>query len=325
MHLASVVIPTYNRPAATIRALESVKSQSHRPTEAVVVDDGSTDDTAVRVEEWMAGIDEEGLSFKLIRKENGGPSSGRNVGISHAEGQYIYFLDSDDRMHRDLLTRAIAALEEHSADCVLFGFDWEGADGRLRQWVPTTEEPLWSLLEGKLWGFNFSSLRTAELIAKSGAWRENSFMGEDYEFLGRSLFNSETAVVLPVPLVQCFQQADSLSLQKESPAGLHGRLVAESSLVKEVNRHRSRVPDEVIAAYADRLTHSALIMAAKGHSDFAREISSLVRELRTAPRTLVGRAKRLTVARGRWACRLWRGTARVVKGIRTVGSRASAH
>ncbi|HBG61316.1 MAG: hypothetical protein A2Y03_00140 [Omnitrophica WOR_2 bacterium GWF2_38_59] len=89
--LVSVVIPTYNRASMLKRAVESLLKQEHRNIEIIIVDDGSEDDT----ENVIAEIDDTRIQY--IKSEgNNGVSFVRNVGLRHATGEYIAFLDSDD-------------------------------------------------------------------------------------------------------------------------------------------------------------------------------------------------------------------------------------
>ena len=87
----SVVIPTHNRSDLLPRAIRSVFAQTFQDWEVIVVDDGSTDDTAAVVRSFR---DERVRYVKLER--NSGPSRARNVGIDGARGRYLAFLDSDD-------------------------------------------------------------------------------------------------------------------------------------------------------------------------------------------------------------------------------------
>jgi glycosyltransferase involved in cell wall biosynthesis len=89
MSLISVIIPTYNRSAFLKEAIESVLKQTYQPFELIVVDDGSTDDTA-EVLSCYAG------KISIFSIPHGGPSAARNHGIQAARGDYIAFLDSDD-------------------------------------------------------------------------------------------------------------------------------------------------------------------------------------------------------------------------------------
>jgi glycosyltransferase involved in cell wall biosynthesis len=92
----SVIIPAYNAAAYVTRAIESALAQTHRPLEILVVDDGSSDQTAGIVERLPAPV-------RLIRKANGGPATARNLGASQAQGDWLALLDADDWWFPDKL------------------------------------------------------------------------------------------------------------------------------------------------------------------------------------------------------------------------------
>lgn len=99
----SVIIPTYNRREFLARAIDSVLDQSWQDFELIVVDDGSTDDTARSV----AGY---GGRVRYLYQENRGPAAARNTGVRAAEGELIAFLDSDDRFAPEKLAVQQAAM-----------------------------------------------------------------------------------------------------------------------------------------------------------------------------------------------------------------------
>jgi glycosyltransferase involved in cell wall biosynthesis len=108
--LVSVVIPCYNQAHFLGEAIESVFSQSYRNFEVIVVDDGSTDNTsevASRYEE-----------VRLVRQENRGLSGARNRGLAEAEGEYLVFLDSDDRLLPEALESGLRCFEARP-ECAL--------------------------------------------------------------------------------------------------------------------------------------------------------------------------------------------------------------
>jgi glycosyltransferase involved in cell wall biosynthesis len=87
--LVSVVMPTYNRAYIIARAIESILGQTYPFVEVIVADDGSTDDT----KEVVARYDDR---VRYVRQSNAGVSAARNLGLRHAGGEFVGFLDSDD-------------------------------------------------------------------------------------------------------------------------------------------------------------------------------------------------------------------------------------
>jgi len=88
-NLVSIIIPAYNAEAFINDAIESVLAQDYRPIEVIVVDDGSSDETAFIAEKF-------GPPVVCHRQKNGGPPVARNRGLQIARGEYIGFLDADD-------------------------------------------------------------------------------------------------------------------------------------------------------------------------------------------------------------------------------------
>ena len=103
----SVIIPTFNRRHTLKRAINSVLNQTLKPVEIIVVDDGSTDGT----DEWLQLYHP---SIKLISQSNSGVSSARNIGIQHAQTDWISLLDSDDEWLKDKLEKQVNILLKNS-------------------------------------------------------------------------------------------------------------------------------------------------------------------------------------------------------------------
>jgi glycosyltransferase involved in cell wall biosynthesis len=119
--LVSVIIPTYNRARYLARALRSIDAQDYRPIEAIVVDDGSTDNTADLIPEQKASLAGRGIDLTYLKQENAGPARARNAGLSAATGTYIGCLDSDDMWKPSFLSTMIRLLERHPTAGLAFG------------------------------------------------------------------------------------------------------------------------------------------------------------------------------------------------------------
>jgi len=103
----SVIVPAYNAAACIDEALSSVLGQTFDSFEVLVVDDGSTDETAERVKAWS----ERDSRVRLIRQSNGGVASARNLGIAQSCGEFIAPLDADDTWMPQKLERQVAAMD----------------------------------------------------------------------------------------------------------------------------------------------------------------------------------------------------------------------
>ena len=101
----SLIIPTYNRCSLLKRALNSVFEQSRKPDEVIVVDDGSTDNTAEMLIDEFPQV-------SIIRQSNKGVSAARNAGIQQAQGDWITLLDSDDTWQAEKLATQLRALQQ---------------------------------------------------------------------------------------------------------------------------------------------------------------------------------------------------------------------
>ena len=108
--MISVIIPLYNKEAGIATALRSVLAQTYQDIEVVVVDDGSTDNSATIVERHSDP------RIRLIRQANAGVSAARNRGIAEAKGEYVAFLDADDEWMPGFLEE-IVALQQEFPEC----------------------------------------------------------------------------------------------------------------------------------------------------------------------------------------------------------------
>jgi glycosyltransferase involved in cell wall biosynthesis len=110
--LVSVVIPAHNAERFIGEAIESVLAQTYAPVELIVVDDGSTDETATVAAAYS--------EVTVISQENAGPSAARNRGALAASGEFLAFHDSDDAMAPDKLAVQVGhMLDNPSVGCVL--------------------------------------------------------------------------------------------------------------------------------------------------------------------------------------------------------------
>ncbi len=113
----SIIVPVYNVAPWLPRCLNSIMRQDFADWEAIVVDDGSTDSSG-RICDEYAALDPR---FKVMHKENGGVSTARNTALSRASGKWIWFVDSDDYIATESLSRLNLFAEKTKADTIFFG------------------------------------------------------------------------------------------------------------------------------------------------------------------------------------------------------------
>jgi len=112
--LISVIIPVYNGDKYLAEAIESVLNQSYQPLDVIVLDDGSTDNSAEVAKRYLQ-------SLKYFYQPNGGLASALNYGISKSEGEYISFLDADDLWRPDKLNLQIKTFDTYPTIDMVFG------------------------------------------------------------------------------------------------------------------------------------------------------------------------------------------------------------
>ncbi|WP_309381103.1 glycosyltransferase family 2 protein [Cerasicoccus frondis] len=194
MALISIITPAYNAEAWIEASLESAIAQTHQDLEIIVIDDGSSDNTA----DVVTAIKDSRI--RLIRQENGGQSAAANRGISEAKGDYVKFLDADDALSPNHLESQLAAIhgsKELLADCAwgYFVEDWQSATTRAESTNRDFQDPVeWfveSLTqnEGMMGGWKW--LIPQEIISRAGGWNPKLSLNNDFDFSIRLLLASK--------------------------------------------------------------------------------------------------------------------------------------
>ena len=117
--LITVIIPIYNIKEYLPRCVHSVTSQTYSRLEILLVDDGSTDGTALLCDQLAF----EDVRIRVYHKKNGGSSSARNIGLRLAQGAYIGFVDSDDYIEPDMYEKLYQGIQETGAAIAQIGRD----------------------------------------------------------------------------------------------------------------------------------------------------------------------------------------------------------
>ena len=216
--LVSVIIPAYNREHSVQRSVESVLSQTYRPLEVIVVDDGSTDGTAEVLRSF-------GERISVIRQSNGGPSSARNTGVAHAKGTIIAFLDSDDTWKPNKLERQVRLMEDAGPQvpCCVCNAETIASEGpevpdsfRIAGVATDLAEGYWlnpaDMIATRFLLFNQVVAIRREAFEKVGGFKENMRILEDHDLAFRLSLLGPWAFISEA-LVTKYDQADGIGVQ----------------------------------------------------------------------------------------------------------------
>lgn len=205
----SVILPTFQRAHIISEAIESVRKQTYTSWELIIVDDGSTDNTAEIVKSYT----EKDSRIIYFKQKNKGVAAARNAALEKATGNYVAFIDSDDLWVTDKLERQIKLINK-SLDCVLISGDVSYPDGG----TFFSRHPLPAHINFKnLFIRNFIATSTVmlrrEILNKIGFFNETIKSCEDYDLWLR-IASDSTIDVIP-EVFACYRtQPDSLTTDR---------------------------------------------------------------------------------------------------------------
>jgi glycosyltransferase involved in cell wall biosynthesis len=179
----SVVVPAYNVCNYIEDTLKSLECQTFQDFEVLIVNDGSTDNTANVVQPFV----ERDSRFKLLHKKNGGLSSARNYGINYAVGEYIALLDGDDTYHPDKLANHVGHLEQNPDVGVVYSASRAIRDDGRPTFItlsgkPVNSDPLLALLCKNFIGHGSNGVFRRSLVSSIGEFDETLRSMEDIDF-----------------------------------------------------------------------------------------------------------------------------------------------
>jgi len=181
--LVSVIIPTFNRARDLARALESVRAQTFDSWEALVVDNQSSDDT----DEVVAGLNDRRIALHKVQNY-GVIAKSRNIGLSHAKGEYIAFLDSDDWWTPDKLKESVARLA-NGADVVYHDLFFVKKLNQRRFWRTARTRPLRRPVFEDLLAHG-NALTNSSVVTRTSLLRAIGGLSEDQALIATEDFDS---------------------------------------------------------------------------------------------------------------------------------------
>jgi glycosyltransferase involved in cell wall biosynthesis len=263
--LISVVIPVYNREGFIARAIDSVLSQTLKPLEIIVVDDGSSDGTV----DILAAYHDK---IKVIRQENAGVSAARNSGIKAAKGEWICLLDSDDVWYHDKLKLQRDYHDKHPA-CLIShtGEKWIRNNKEIKQKAHHDKPQGWCFEEN----LPFCKIAPStvmihrEVFEKVGFFDEGLEVCEDYDLWLRILREYEVGFVDAVLTTKYAGHANQLSVKFHS---------MDTFRIQALLKHKEL---DSVKVEIEKKCH-ILIKGAKKHGN--KEVETYYMRLLTDPR-----------------------------------------
>jgi Glycosyl transferase family 2 len=191
----SVIIATYNAGPLLRHALDALAVQSlpAHLIEIIVVDDGSTDDT------WPCLRELQGMrsNLKIFQQPHtGGPSAGRNRGLSEATGGYVFFHDADDFLGPDALRQLVNLAHQQDSDIVIPRVTWFGKPGAKPASTRTVLDA--DVVDNGVWGAltPHKLVRRSLIEALELRFNEDMVQGEDQVFMATCLFTARKISIL---------------------------------------------------------------------------------------------------------------------------------
>lgn len=226
----SIIIPVYNMEMYVKKCLETVIAQpsvSKSDFEVIVVNDGSKD----KSQDIIDSFDWKGVKHLVLRKKNGGLSDARNYGFLYAQGDYVWFVDSDDWLDEDCIHKILPYFD--GADAIHFPRYYRSTDSKEKEvGYNSNGKTGIELTKGKYqYPVQFSIYRTQFLLENDLAFQYGIVM-EDLHFTPRALYKAQKIHILDFPVYHYYQREGSIMNAKVSQKRIMDRIWISHDLYK---------------------------------------------------------------------------------------------
>lgn len=284
----SIIVPVYNVATYLRECLDSILSQTFSSWECILVDDGSTDESPVICDEYVA----KDSRFRVIHKQNGGLSRARNSALQVASGQYIGFVDSDDWIEPEMYERLYSLIMEHNAEISQVGY-WKEYKGRrsTRHIVSNVRiidgaQAMKDTSFGKMPNFCWNKLQQRSVISCGFPEGRNY---EDIYVYGRWLKGVKKLVSDPQPMYHYRMRKGSIAHESSAKNRLDffNSCIDRSEMMRDLLKEsKGDKTDSIINAYINKAAvDSSKIIARRVKDEEVRNnsIKRIVLELRQYP------------------------------------------
>lgn len=280
--LVSTIIPVYNRPAFIVEAVASVISQTYRPIEIIIIDDGSTDNTPL----VLAELAEQHPEVILLSQQNAGPGVARELGRQAAQGEYIQYLDSDDLLFSNKFDKQVSALCLRPDCHVAYGKTestsmQESLTGKAMRSTALESPAMFpGFLRSRWWGTS-TPLYRASVLREAGAWLP-TLNEEDWEYDCRVASLGGRLAFVDEFVAHVRRHDDHLSDEGSTdPTKLKHRCIAQENIYKHglsymlLDDRLSEITDEDWAFFSKSVFFLARQCAAQNLSEQALSMTAL--------------------------------------------------
>lgn len=270
---ASVIIPVYNREKLITRCLDSIALQTYPNMEVIVVDNASTDSSRETVSHWISAHKSDiGKSYTLVGCPEPGAAAARDAGAKLAQGEILFFFDSDDAMRPSYVSDAMLEFESHpETDIVGWRILFHNLDGSLRSshaWTPGMAIND-HLINAVLRTQGYACRK--EFHFKAGGWNHSMPVWDDWELGLRLLLHSPRIRVLDKIQADVYCQAESITGSSFSAkAGLWEKAI--DSMEGDTLHSSHPDKDHILRLLAYRRAILAAWYLREGRRDFARPL-----------------------------------------------------
>jgi glycosyltransferase involved in cell wall biosynthesis len=250
----SVVIPAYNAVEHLPSALDSVRAQTYpaEKLEVIVVDDGSTDDTAAVAREYLRASP---MNTQVVSVENGGPSRARNIGWQTSSGEWVQFLDDDDVLAGTKIEHQASVAQDVLDDLAVLYSDWKriqaddsSHEGDLQSPQIRDEHRLADLISTDGFIHLGSALFQRSWLERVGGFEEEYWLIEDVHLLLRlAIEGGRFDHVETEEPVFFYRQRDDGSLVAENKRAFIEGCVRNARMVERFAREKNALTDPLRA------------------------------------------------------------------------------
>jgi Glycosyltransferases involved in cell wall biogenesis len=284
----SVIIPVYNTRKELPKCLESICGQTYKNLEIICIDDGSTDGSALILDEFR----EKDERIKVVHKENGGESNARNIGLKMAAGEYIAFCDCDDWIDEDMYEIMACELESENLDMVAASWykETDSLSQEIKNQMPVNNQVFsrddllkYLYMRDSYRGFAYlwDKLYKREIIIDSQgnfiSFCEELCLGGDVLYLAEIALNVKRAKYIDRAFYHYYQRDDS-GCHTKNVDRLRDWLKAYELVLQ---RFEKELIDEEIVAYVKRFlayhsSNATEIAAAQGCEKAKKEFQNIM-------------------------------------------------